>query len=98
MNRLLFMPSGGDHGYPDSTAMHAFLAVHGPAFKPGCVCGPVAQVDIYPLMCHILDIEPGHPHNGSLDELKSLLASHEHSDVTAYITLITCELCIVFSL
>jgi ectonucleotide pyrophosphatase/phosphodiesterase family protein 5 len=71
--------------------MRAFLAVHGPAFAAGSHCGPVAQVDIYPLMCHILDIEPGHPHNGSLEPLMPLLASHETEDITAYITLITCE-------
>ena len=33
---------------------------------------PFRNVDIYPLLCHLLDIEPS-PNNGSLEDVKLML-------------------------
>lgn len=64
----------GLHGYdpylvPD---MRPFFIAMGPAFKKGYVSDQFNSVDIYPLMCHILGIEPA-PNNGSFENVKNLL-------------------------
>lgn len=63
----------GMHGYrPDVQNMSPFFIAYGPAFKKGIVSEPFDSVDIYPLMCHILELTPA-PNNGSLDHVKHLL-------------------------
>ncbi|KAM8778759.1 bis(5'-adenosyl)-triphosphatase ENPP4 isoform 1-T1 [Rhynchonycteris naso] len=63
----------GDHGYDNSLpSMHPFLAAHGPAFHKGYKQSTINNVDIYPMMCHILGLEP-HPNNGTLSHTKCLL-------------------------
>lgn len=63
----------GDHGYDNSLpSMHPFLAAHGPAFHKGYKYNTINNVDIYPMMCHILGLEP-HPNNGSFGHTKCLL-------------------------
>ncbi|XP_066107909.1 bis(5'-adenosyl)-triphosphatase ENPP4 isoform X1 [Saccopteryx bilineata] len=63
----------GDHGYDNSLpSMHPFLAAHGPAFRKGYKQSTINNVDIYPMMCHILGLEP-HPNNGTLSHTKCLL-------------------------
>lgn len=52
--------------------MRPFFIAMGPAFKKGYVSEQFNSVDIYPLMCHILGIEPA-PNNGSFDNVKELL-------------------------
>ncbi|XP_066107918.1 bis(5'-adenosyl)-triphosphatase ENPP4 isoform X2 [Saccopteryx bilineata] len=62
-----------DHGYDNSLpSMHPFLAAHGPAFRKGYKQSTINNVDIYPMMCHILGLEP-HPNNGTLSHTKCLL-------------------------
>ncbi|KAM8778760.1 bis(5'-adenosyl)-triphosphatase ENPP4 isoform 2-T2 [Rhynchonycteris naso] len=62
-----------DHGYDNSLpSMHPFLAAHGPAFHKGYKQSTINNVDIYPMMCHILGLEP-HPNNGTLSHTKCLL-------------------------
>lgn len=63
----------GDHGYDNSLpSMHPFLAAHGPAFHKGYKYNTINNVDIYPMMCHILGLEP-HPNNGTFGHTKCLL-------------------------
>lgn len=74
----------GTHGWlPSAPSMHPFFMAQGPAFKQGYKTGPIDMVDIYPLICHLLDIEPL-PNNGSLDRIAHLLkaspASKSHAD------------------
>lgn len=62
----------GDHGY--STAikdMYPFFIARGPAFKENFTTKPFELIDIYPLICNILGIEPA-PNNGSLARVKGL--------------------------
>lgn len=63
------------HGWlNDYAEMRAFFIAHGPAFKKGYVDSKedIENIDIYPLMCKILGIDPL-PNNGSLDRIKSIL-------------------------
>lgn len=52
--------------------MHPFLAAHGPAFHKGYKHNTINNVDIYPMMCHILGLKP-HPNNGTFGHTKCLL-------------------------
>ncbi|XP_002740805.2 ectonucleotide pyrophosphatase/phosphodiesterase family member 7-like [Saccoglossus kowalevskii] len=63
----------GGHGFDneDLTMKNIFLA-SGPDFKKGFLSKPFESVDIYPLMCQILNLQPA-PNNGSLDNVIDLL-------------------------
>ena len=52
-------PVRGEHGYPpeDPTMRSVFVAI-GPAFRSGVVLAPFDNVDIYPLLAHLLDVTP----------------------------------------
>ena len=52
--------------------MNSFFIGVGPYFKKNLQIPPFRIVDIYPLMCEILEIEP-RPNNGSLENVKSML-------------------------
>jgi hypothetical protein len=70
---LTFLCSEGEHGYNNSLAdMHPIFIAHGPVFKRGYLSEPFNNVDIYSLMCHILDVKPA-PHDGSFDNIKHIL-------------------------
>ncbi|NXL94323.1 ENPP4 triphosphatase, partial [Alectura lathami] len=63
----------GDHGYDNTLpSMHPFLAARGPAFHRGYKQSTMNNVDIYPMMCHILGLTP-QPHNGTFSNTKCLL-------------------------
>ena len=63
----------GTHGYNTSCkGMRPFFIAHGPAFKQGHRGQPIHSVDLYPLICHLLGIQPA-PNNGSLDRVRELL-------------------------
>ena len=49
--------SGGTHGYDNSLMkMHPFFIAKGPVFKKDYVSEPFSNVNIYPLICHILKV------------------------------------------
>jgi predicted AlkP superfamily pyrophosphatase or phosphodiesterase len=51
--------SAGEHGYDnDDPAMRALFVAHGPAFRRGLVVPAFDNVDIYPLLAHLLRIQP----------------------------------------
>ena len=63
----------GAHGYdPTNPYMHAIFRAVGPAFKQGYIARQFENVDIYPLICHLLGIEPA-PCDGQLDRIKHIL-------------------------
>lgn len=51
--------SGGAHGYDNRNKdMHAIFYAYGPAFKRNYKNKAINNIDIYPLICKILDIKP----------------------------------------
>ena len=66
----------GDHGWPPikSQSYSVFFA-HGPAFRKGLAMSPFNSVDLYPLMCKLLDINPL-PNNGSLKNVEMMLKEY----------------------
>ncbi|KAH8868234.1 Ectonucleotide pyrophosphatase/phosphodiesterase family member 5 [Schistosoma japonicum] len=63
----------GDHGYVTNfSEMHPFFIASGPSFKTGETVPKVHAVDIYPLMCALLNIQPN-PNNGSLERISNIL-------------------------
>jgi len=71
--------------------MHPIFIAHGPAFKKGYKAKPFKSIDLYPLLCHLLDIDP-RPNNGSFDAIRHILAGGDNLDIT----MITCELCMPY--
>ncbi|KAK7500076.1 hypothetical protein BaRGS_00008623 [Batillaria attramentaria] len=78
----------GSHGWDPrySINMYPFFIATGPAFKKGVRdAAPFRMVDIYPMMCHILGLEPA-PNNGTLDNVRHILATDERSrSLTSYV-------------
>ena len=67
--------TGGTHGYDNqNTDMHAIFYAYGPAFRKNYVHPGFDNIDIYPLICEILDIEPA-PVDGKLEHVIELLES-----------------------
>jgi len=63
----------GAHGYdPTDPYMHAIVRAVGPAFKKGYIARQFENVDIYPLLCHLMGIQPA-PCDGKLDRIKLIL-------------------------
>lgn len=62
----------GNHGWPPQKAKtHSILFAQGPAFKVGYEIEPFSILDLYPMMCDLLGIEP-RPHNGSMEIVKKM--------------------------
>jgi len=52
-------PVRGEHGYaPEDPTMRSVFVASGPAFRNGVVLAPFDNVDIYPLLAHLLDVTP----------------------------------------
>lgn len=65
--------NGGTHGYtPDFTAMNAIFYGSGPDFKRGFVHRPFKNIELYNLICKLLNIEPA-PNDGKLLNVIDLL-------------------------
>ena len=52
--------------------MWSIFFARGPAFREGFESKTFDSVDLYPLMCHLIGIEPL-PNNGSFDRVKTML-------------------------
>lgn len=52
--------------------MHPYFIGYGPAFKKGFNVTQFMNLDLFPLMCYILGIEPT-PNNGSFERVRMLL-------------------------
>lgn len=80
VNKSIKVTGKGNHGYSNKYSdMRPFFIARGPAFRKGYLSEPFKNVDIYPLMCHILGIPPA-PNNGSLSRVLDLLVSSSSND------------------
>lgn len=83
----LFSSLEGDHGYSNGELdMQPFFIAHGPAFKKNFQIDQFEIVDIYPLLCHLLDLTPP-PNDGSLERVEAMIDEHDNS----FTTLVTCK-------
>jgi len=65
---------GGNHGYEkDFLDMHGIFIADGPAFKTAYRTGTIWNIDIYPLICRILNIMPHEPIDGKLERIGFIL-------------------------
>ncbi|XP_002714505.1 ectonucleotide pyrophosphatase/phosphodiesterase family member 5 [Oryctolagus cuniculus] len=65
----------GNHGYDNALAeMHPIFLAHGPAFRKNFTKEAMNSTDLYPMLCHLLNIT-AMPHNGSLRNVQDLLNS-----------------------
>lgn len=72
----------GEHGYNNSLqSMHPFFIATGPSFKSGASVETFSNLDIYPLMCHLLGLPPA-PNNGSLNIVKKLLKDEKKEELS----------------
>jgi hypothetical protein len=63
--------------------MHPFFIAMGPDFKPGAKVDTFDNVDIYPLMCKLLQLKPA-PNNGSLEIVSKLLVNRDSSGSSTF--------------
>jgi predicted AlkP superfamily pyrophosphatase or phosphodiesterase len=65
--------SVGEHGYDNADPlMQALFIAHGPAFRIDARVPAFPNVDVYPLMTHLLQI-PAAPNDGDYDAVKDML-------------------------
>ncbi len=65
--------SVGNHGYDNADpSMQAIFIAHGPAFRAGAKVPAFANVDVYPLMTHLLGL-PAAANDGNYDAVKGML-------------------------
>lgn len=66
-------PSLGDHGFDNADPlMQALFVAHGPAFRAGAKVPAFPNVDVYPLMAHLLGLPPV-ANDGDYDAVKDML-------------------------
>lgn len=64
----------GNHGYDNHWIdMHGIFIASGPSFKKSYVTGTLKNIDIYPLMCKILNIMPRKNIDGKLERIEFIL-------------------------
>ncbi|XP_056284565.1 ectonucleotide pyrophosphatase/phosphodiesterase family member 5 [Pseudoliparis swirei] len=64
----------GNHGYDNTLrSMQPVFVARGPAFRQNYLKDSMRSVDLYPLMCHILSVDPL-PNNGSLPDVRDMLS------------------------
>lgn len=63
----------GSHGYFNShSSMNPIFLAHGPAFRSNFRVDAFSIVEVYELMCAVLEIEP-QPNNGTIINVRSML-------------------------
>ncbi|HEV2540448.1 MAG TPA: ectonucleotide pyrophosphatase/phosphodiesterase [Frateuria sp.] len=63
----------GEHGYDNAAPqMRALFVAHGPAFRDGVTVPAFPNVDVYPLMTHLLGI-PAQPNDGDYRAVEGML-------------------------
>ena len=64
---------GGAHGYDnDEPDMRGIFAARGPNFKENYTIDSLRNVNLYQIMCALLNITPS-PHNGTWSEISQIL-------------------------
>ncbi|XP_058477218.1 ectonucleotide pyrophosphatase/phosphodiesterase family member 7-like [Solea solea] len=67
----------GDHGFDnEAMEMKAFFRAVGPDFHKNLLVDPFDMTDVYPLMCHLLGINP-EVNDGHFGNVKGMLASEK---------------------
>ncbi len=67
-------PSLGEHGYDNADPqMQATFVAHGPAFEEGAMVPAFPNVDVYPLMTHLLGIPAMTANDGNYGAVKGML-------------------------
>jgi predicted AlkP superfamily pyrophosphatase or phosphodiesterase len=75
--RLKGTLSVGNHGYDNADPlMQAIFIAHGPAFRTGAKVPAFPNVDVYPLMMHLLGLPPA-ANDGDYDAVKEMLRPAE---------------------
>lgn len=65
----------GNHGFENQIeSMRAIFLARGPSFKPNMKISSLNNVDVYPLLCDLMQIKCN-PNNGSMDPFKDVLNS-----------------------
>lgn len=69
----------GGHGWDPTivTNMRGIFFANGPSFKKAHKVGGLKNVELYNLMCNILQIKPS-PNNGTFENVKPILNQYEH--------------------
>lgn len=68
----------GEHGFDnDDPLMRAVFVARGPSFRTGATVPAFDNVDVYPLLAHLLGIEPA-PNDGDLDTAGQALRTPAH--------------------
>lgn len=71
--------SGGTHGYDnDAASMHAMFVSYGPQFRDRTEVEPFSNVELYNLMCDVLQIPPSH-NNGTHGSMNHVLRRPPHA-------------------
>ncbi|GAA6226510.1 ectonucleotide pyrophosphatase/phosphodiesterase family member 7-like [Lates japonicus] len=80
VNGLLPLNSNkGEHGFDNEVMdMKAFFRAVGPDFQKNLMVDPFDMVDVYPLMCHLLGINP-EINDGKLHNTKHMLVPKENT-------------------
>ena len=74
----------GDHGYDnEAESMHPIFYAFGPAFRQNLLADSFRNVDLYPLMSHVLGLEQ-RPTNGSFDNVKHVLVGFSQKDFLSH--------------
>ncbi|PIK33478.1 putative venom phosphodiesterase 2, partial [Apostichopus japonicus] len=86
---------GGTHGYDNlGKLMKALFIAQGPSFKSGLTIEPFHNIELYELMCEILEITPA-PNNGTRGALHHLLKNvrfpPEPTPPTIPSTIVACD-------
>jgi predicted AlkP superfamily pyrophosphatase or phosphodiesterase len=70
-------PNLGDHGFDNADPlMQALFVAHGPAFRAGAQVAAFPNVDVYPLMTHLLGL-PAAANDGDYGRVKDMLKPAE---------------------
>ncbi|UJR31347.1 hypothetical protein I4U23_018843 [Adineta vaga] len=84
-----FMNIVGNHGYDNrAESMHPILYAFGPAFYRNLLAEPFRNVDLYPLMSHVLHLKQ-RTTNGSLSNVKHILIDFRQ-DMFSLILVVIC--------
>lgn len=66
--------AGGHHGWdPAQERMHGIFIAAGPRIREGVLLPSVESIHVYPLVAHLLGLEPNPEADGRLAEMKSIL-------------------------
>uniref|UniRef100_A0A3B3DH13 SMB domain-containing protein n=1 Tax=Oryzias melastigma TaxID=30732 RepID=A0A3B3DH13_ORYME len=72
---------GGNHGYDnDAESMHALFLSYGPKFQSGTEVEPFSSIELYNLMCDVLEINPSE-NNGTHGSMNHALKNPFHTPV-----------------